>query len=78
MKKRDILCEIGCEGATTHDGRVVYSFDRMVECLMHDDGMTYEDAVGFIEYNTIRALPYFPNAPVVLQNECFFEDDGED
>lgn len=50
----------------SHDNRVVYSFDKMVECLMEEDGMEYEEAVEFIEYNTIRALPYWPNGPIVV------------
>ena len=42
----------------------------MVECLVKEDGMTEEEAIEFIEYNTIRAIPYFgPNAPIVLMNE---------
>lgn len=84
MSKRDTLVELGFEDAivfdnpsyddaiigTSHDDRVVYSFEKMVECLMNDDGMSYEEAVEFIEYNTIRAIPYFgPNAPIVLMNE---------
>lgn len=28
--------------------------------------MGYEDAVEFIEYNTIRSLPYVKQAPVVM------------
>lgn len=87
-KKRDILNEIGLEGAivfenpdyddaiigTTHDDRVVYSFDKMVECLMKEDDMSYEEAVEFIEYNTLRAIPYFGStAPVVLMNEDVWE-----
>ena len=84
MSKRDTLCELGYEDAivfenpdyddaiigTSHDDRVIYSFDKMVECLMKDDGMSYEEAVEFIEFNTLRAIPYFgPNAPIVLMNE---------
>lgn len=38
----------------------------MVECLMEEDGMEYEDAVEFIEYNTIRALPYIPEHPIIM------------
>ena len=86
-KKRETLCELGLEGAvvfespdydgaivgTTHDDRVVYSFDKMVQCLM-DEGMEYEDAVEFIEYNTLRAIPYWPNGPVVLMNAEHFAD----
>ena len=52
---------------TTSDGRVVYDFDRMVDCLVEEDGMTAEEAVEFIEYNTVRALPYAgARAPVIM------------
>ena len=33
---------------------------------MDEDGMTYEDAVDFIEYNTVRACAYIENAPIIL------------
>ena len=53
-------------GVTT-DGRVVYDFDKMVEELMQDEEWSYEDAVEWIEYNTIRALPYAgENAPIIM------------
>ncbi len=84
MSKRDTLSELGFDGAivfenpdyddaiigTSNDDRVVYSFNKMVECLMKEDGMTEEEAIEFIEFNTLRAIPYFgPNAPIVLMNE---------
>ena len=41
----------------------------MVEHLMDKDGMTYEDAVEFIDYNTIPACPYMgSNAPIILRD----------
>lgn len=49
----------------SHDGRAVYDYNRMIESLVND-GMEYEDAIDFIEYNTIRALPYMTGAPVVM------------
>lgn len=83
MKNRDILVERGYEEAIVFEGpdydsaiigvdacsdRVVYDFDLMVEFLMDTDSMTYEEAVEFIEYNTIRACPYIgESAPVVLR-----------
>lgn len=66
------LCEIGCGDAVllappmdysgavvgvSDDGRVVYSYTLMVQCLM-DKGMGEDEAMEFIDYNTIRALPY--------------------
>lgn len=53
-------------GVTT-DGRVVYSYDMMVEELMQDEEWSYEDAVEWIDYNTIRALPYAgENGPIIM------------
>lgn len=46
--------------------KVVYDYNKMVECLMNEDGMPEEEAVEYIEYNTIRTLPYIPNAPVIV------------
>lgn len=50
----------------TDDGRAVYDYDKMVEYLMERDGMTDTEAIEWIEYNTIRALPYMPGAPVII------------
>ena len=89
MKKRDILNENGYEESiifenpdydsaiigTDTDGRVIYSFDKMVDFLMDLDNMSYEEAVEFIEYNTIRAIPYFgPMAPIIMTNQDIFND----
>lgn len=55
-------------GVTTDD-RVVYSYDKMVEELMQDEEWSYEDAVEWIDYNTIRALPYAgENGPIIMYN----------
>lgn len=49
------------------DGRAIYDYDLMVECLVAEDGMDMEEAMEFIDYNTIRALPYGGDkAPIVL------------
>ena len=53
----------------TSDDRVVYDYDLMVECLMKEDNLSWEDADEFIQYNTIRALPYIPKAPVIMHNK---------
>lgn len=50
----------------THDGRAIYEYEKMAKCLMDEDGMTYEEAAEFVDYNTIRSIPYFEGAPVVM------------
>ena len=81
---KDHLCDLGYEDAVvfddpdyvdayvgiSHDGRVIYSYDRMIDCLIAEDGMTFDEAVEFIDYNTIRAIPYAGDrAPIVLYDD---------
>lgn len=84
MNKRDILCEIGLENAIVFENpeyqdaivgydviseRVIYDYDKMIKSLITNDNMSYEEAIEFIEYNTIRACPYMGDkAPIILQN----------
>lgn len=51
----------------TPDHRVVYSRGKMVDQLMEDDDSTEEEAEEWIDYNTIRSLPYMgENAPIIV------------
>lgn len=51
----------------TEDGRAVYDYGRMVEWLMDTEGWSFEDAAEWVDYNTIRALPYMgEDAPIVM------------
>ena len=51
----------------SEEGRLIYSYDKMVEHLMKVENMDVEEAMEFIDYNTIRALPYAGEmAPIVL------------
>ena len=59
------------------DGALCYSYEKMIECLMEEDGMDYEGAMEFIDYNTIRALPYASSMgirPIVVYNDFFKEE----
>ena len=42
----------------TDEGNIVYNYDDMVDFLMENDKMSEEEAMDFISYNTIRAIPY--------------------
>ena len=50
-------CIVGIDS----NNRAVYSFEKMIKYLMKD-GTEDIDAIEWIEYNTIRALPYIDNA----------------
>jgi hypothetical protein len=82
-KNRDFLVEIGLEESIVFENpnyddaiigydeitqRVVYDYEKMIECLINEDGMEYDEAIDFIDYNTIRACPYMGDkAPIVLR-----------
>ena len=52
----------------TLDGRLIYDYDKMIEELIEDDGMSFDEAMEWIDYNTIRALPYAGSgAPIIIQ-----------
>lgn len=56
----------------TEDGRVVYSYEGMVEDLVQNEGMDYTDAADTISYNTLRALPYMgEKAPIIVYNNPY-------
>ena len=42
----------------TDSGQLIYDYNLMIESAMEDEGWEYEDAVDWIEYNTLRSIPY--------------------
>ena len=81
QSKRDALCDMGHADSIvfdnpdyddaivgiTDEGNVIYDFDLMVECLVKSDGISELEAIEFIEYNTIRAIPYAGEpAPIIM------------
>ena len=55
------------------DGHVVYSYDKCVDCMIKH-GMTDEEAIEWIDYNTIRAIPYMgEHKPIMMYTKESFE-----
>lgn len=51
----------------TEDGRAVYDYEKMITWLMKTEGWTPEEAEDWVNYNTIRALPYMGDkAPLIM------------
>lgn len=53
----------------SESGSAVYDFDKMVDSLVKDDDMEPIEAIEFIEYNTVRAIPYansMGNPPIII------------
>ena len=81
MKNKDILMDQGFENfiifenpdydsaiiGITENNQVVYDYDKMIEYLIQEDDMDYEEAIDFISYNTIRSLQYAgEGAPIIM------------
>ena len=88
---KDLLKELNYESTVVFDnpsylnaivgisdeGALCYSYEKMIKCLMEEDKMEYDDAMEFIDYNTIRALPYASSMgvrPIVIYNDFFQEE----
>lgn len=59
-------------GTNISSGAAVYSYERMIEEMMHDEGLSYEDACDFIDFNTVRSLPYankFGTPPEIVSTD---------
>lgn len=53
----------------SEQGRIVYSYDKMIDSLKLSHSMSYEEAVGFIDHITSCALPHMGNkCPIILYN----------
>jgi len=52
---------------TTEEGNVVYSYADMVTSLMKSQNISQEEAIEFINYKTLRTIPYMPSpAPIII------------
>lgn len=50
----------------TEEQRLIYDYESMILEMAKDDNMSEEDAREFIDYNTVRALPYMGSmAPII-------------
>jgi hypothetical protein len=51
----------------SEDGRAIYDFDKMVDWLMNKYGWSEIESIEWIEFNTLRALPYMgSDAPIIM------------
>ena len=58
------------------DDHVVYDFEQMVEEFMSEHQCTKEEAIEFLEYNTIRTLPYIEEKvrPIIIFNSNIIKE----
>jgi hypothetical protein len=46
---------VSVTGGGSGDAKVVYDYKKCISILIKRDGMTYDDAIEFLEYNTLGA-----------------------
>lgn len=78
---KEYLCDCGYENTIilespdylsaivgiSDDARIIYDYEKMVKFLMISEGMDYEEAIEFIDFNTLGALPYMgEKRPIIL------------
>lgn len=54
----------------TVNNELVYSYELIVKSLVEKCNISEDEAIEFIEYNTIRSIPYmsgYGNAPIILR-----------
>ena len=54
----------------SQDNHVVYDCEKLIESLMDYNSWTFEEAVEWINYNTLRALPYMKSNGKRALNYC--------
>ena len=59
-------CAKAIIGVTT-DERIVYSYERITECLMETDDISEEDAIEYVDYNVVGSLnPKIEESPIII------------
>lgn len=50
----------------TDAGQLIYDYDKMVESLVNEGEMDEEGAIEWIDYNTIRTIPYMGSSHPII------------
>lgn len=50
-------------------GGLVYSYEKMIEYLIKEAEMTQEEAIEWIDYNVLRAIPYMGDTKPIIVYE---------
>ena len=50
----------------SNDGRLVYDLEKMIDEYCKDNNCEREEAVEWIEFNTLREFAYYDNSPIFI------------
>ena len=49
--------------------KIVYSLEKMISVLMKRDNMEHDEAMEYIDYNCVRAIPYYgEKSPIIVDD----------
>lgn len=58
----------------SNDNRAIYDYNKMIDWLMKKEGWSDNEAIEWIEYNTVRSLPYMgEGAPIIMYGFEYLE-----
>lgn len=55
----------------SHDDRLIYDYELMIKDYVEQCNCDIEEAIEWIEYNTIRSLPYVENSPIIMTERIY-------
>lgn len=56
----------------SEDDRAIYDYNKMIYWLMKKEGWSQDVAMDWVNYNTLRALPYMGEAaPIIMYSLPF-------
>ena len=67
---------VGVGERNNTDSMIVYDYNKMVNVLMTRDGMTYEEAEEYIDFNIVGAW-IGDTTPIILKNKSIEEINEE-
>lgn len=50
----------------TDSGQLIYNYDMMIAAAMEEEGWDVDGAVEWIDFNTIRTIPYMGNCCPII------------
>ena len=53
------------------DLKLVYSVGDIIDILIENQKMDFDEAIEFFEYNIERSIPYVENSPILIYTDFF-------
>lgn len=58
------------------DGNLIYDYDKMIEHVVNEHGMTSDQAVEYIEGEVVYMLPYMGDGHPIIMNHFLYVEEA--